>query len=61
VSVPVSGNLTVGGKKITAFVREFLPSGYDGHFVAFDNPDAEKDVSTFLADVVSGAVPTIVP
>ncbi|MGO8999581.1 MAG: hypothetical protein ACLQVI_40160 [Polyangiaceae bacterium] len=59
VPVPASGNLTVGAKKITAFVREYQPSGYDGHFVAFDNPDAETDVATFLADVVNGTVPSV--
>src|SRR4029077_1627819 len=36
----VSANLTVAGKKNTACVREYQPSGYDGHFVAFKNADA---------------------
>jgi hypothetical protein len=59
VAVPASGNLTVGGKPISAFVREYQPSGYDGHFVAFQNADAEADVARFLADVLSGKVPTV--
>jgi hypothetical protein len=59
VAVPASGNLIVAGKPISAFVREYQPSGYDGHFVAFQNPDAEADVARFLADVVSGKVPTV--
>jgi hypothetical protein len=59
-AVPASGNLTVGTSTVTAFVREYQPGAtYDGHFVAFQNADAEQDVSTFLADVVSGVVPKV--
>ncbi len=62
VPVPGSGNLSDGAKAITAFVREYQPaSTYDGHFVAFQNADAKVDVATFLADVVSGAVPKVGP
>jgi hypothetical protein len=58
--VPVGGNLMANGKPFTAIVREYMPTtAYDGHFVAFDNPDAEKDVANFLADAVSGAVPKV--
>jgi hypothetical protein len=53
---PVSGNVTVGAVKITAVVREYAPSGYDGHFVAQQNPDAQKDTKNFLgAALVSAA------
>jgi hypothetical protein len=58
--VPVGGNLMVNAKPITAIVREYMPtSAYDGHFVAFDNPEGEKDVGNFLSDVVSGLVPKV--
>jgi hypothetical protein len=60
VPVPASGNLSDGANPITAFLREYQPGAtYDGHFVAFQNADAEQDVATFLADVVSGAVPKV--
>ena len=59
VAVPASGNLTVGTLKVTALVREYQPSGYDGDFVAIMSTDAEADIATFLADALSGAVPTV--
>ncbi len=60
LAVPVGGNLMVNAKPVTAIVREYMPtSAYDGHFVAFDNPDAEKDVANFLADAVTGLVPKV--
>jgi hypothetical protein len=55
--VPASGNLA--GGTITAFARQYTPSGYDGHFVAFNDPDGQKDVAHFLADVTAGKVPAI--
>ncbi|HEY8079194.1 MAG TPA: dickkopf-related protein [Labilithrix sp.] len=55
--VPASGNLAAGA--ITAFARQYTPSGFDGHFVAYDDPDGKKDVAHFLADVTAGKVPAI--
>jgi hypothetical protein len=49
---PVGGNLSDAGRPVTAVVREYAPSGYDGHFVAFNNADAKADVDRFLADVL---------
>ncbi len=44
----------------TAIVRQYASDGtYDGHFVSFDNPQAEADVNHFLADAVSGKVPQV--
>jgi hypothetical protein len=57
--VPASGNVTTGGKTLTAIVREYQPSGFDGHFVAYKDAGASKDVDRFLADVVSGKVPKL--
>ena len=59
VAVPASGNLMVGSSKVTAFVREYQPSGYDGDFVSVMSSDATEDVSIFLADALSGAVPKV--
>ena len=44
---------------ITAFLREYQPSGYDGHFVVFKDPDAKADLAAFLADVAQGQVPKV--
>jgi len=58
--VPVGGNATSGGKMVTAIVRQYVSDGtYDGHFVSYDNPQAEADVNHFLADAVSGLVPQV--
>jgi hypothetical protein len=54
--VPASANIL---GTITAFARQYTPSGYDGHFVIYDNPDAKKDGAHFLADLVAGKVPAI--
>ena len=59
VPTPATANLTDGSKKVTAFLREYQPNGYDGHFVAYQNPEAEADVAAFLADVANGKVPSV--
>jgi hypothetical protein len=53
----VSGN--VAGGAATAAFKQYAPSGYDGHFVAFQNPTAASDVAKFLAQVARGAVPSL--
>jgi len=58
--VPLAGNLNVGGAAITAVVREYAPGNFDGHFVAFQDGDARKDVDHFLADVHAGKGPPAV-
>ena len=57
IAVPAGGN--TGGGGVTAIVRQYAPSGYDGHFVSFRDPDASRDVARFLADALSGAVPQV--
>jgi hypothetical protein len=57
--VPASGNLLDPSGRVTAFVREYSPNLYDGHFVAFRDPTARRDVAAFLAAVVSGKVPSV--
>ncbi len=57
---PLSGNLTVGMKKITAALRQYAPAaGKDGHFVAFDVATARADTERFLAGVLNGSVPRV--
>jgi hypothetical protein len=60
VPVPAKANIN-NGSPITAFLREYQPAAqaYDGHFVAFKDPDAQIDVATFLADVVTKKVPGV--
>jgi hypothetical protein len=58
--VPAGGNLTIQGLSITAIVRQYVPgSTYDGHFVAYDNAQAEADVDHFLADALGGKAPQV--
>jgi hypothetical protein len=52
-----AGNLTVDSKPVTALVREYGPSGYDGHFVAQRNPQALADVARFLAQAATLSAP----
>ena len=58
VQTSVSGNFTVP-RTITAAVRQYVPLGYDGHFVVFNNSTATTDASRFIARVLRGEVPTI--
>ncbi|HEX8789512.1 MAG TPA: hypothetical protein VF765_01075 [Polyangiaceae bacterium] len=58
--VPLGGNAMIGGKSITAVVRQYAPgASYDGHFVSYDDPAAEADVDHFLADALAGKVPMV--
>jgi hypothetical protein len=53
VALPIKAN--VNG--MTAVTRQYAPSGYDGHFVVFREPDAKTNADRFLADVLAGVVP----
>ena len=55
VPVPVGGN--ADGK--TAVTRQYVPNGFDGHFVVFDDADAKQNADRFLADVVNGVTPQL--
>jgi hypothetical protein len=58
--VPIGGNQMIQGMPMTAIVRQYAPdSTYDGHFVSFQNMQAESDVDHFLADAASGKVPKV--
>jgi hypothetical protein len=58
--VPAGANKMVEGVSITAIVRQYVPgSTYDGHFVAYDNTQAEADVDHFIADALLGKAPLV--
>jgi hypothetical protein len=59
IPVPVSGNLTVSALSVTGVVREYAPGNFDGHFVAFQDPNGKADVAHFLADALGGKVPKV--
>ena len=54
----VTANVTVP-RVATAALRQYSPDGYDGHFVAFRNETAKRDVSKFISTVLSGGVPVV--
>jgi hypothetical protein len=57
---PVSQTVTVGDTAYTAAVRQYGPLvDSDGHFVAFDVPDASLDVQRFLAQAALGLPPQV--
>lgn len=55
LATPIGGN----SAGITAIVRQYAPSSYDGHFVVFRDANAKVDADRFLADAVKGIVPQI--
>lgn len=59
IDAPVSGNRGVGGARYTVVSRQYEPSGYDGHFVLFRNPDAIDDLQEFLGTAILDGIPTI--
>ncbi|MGV3620294.1 MAG: hypothetical protein ACO1OB_05740 [Archangium sp.] len=54
----VTGNITLP-RLTTAALRQYAPDGYDGHFVAFRNETAKRDVSRFITSVLNGNVPVV--
>jgi len=54
----VSGNVT-NPRAVTAAMRQYVPNGYDGHFVVFQNPSAQTDASRFIGRVLRGELPTL--
>lgn len=60
-AVPFSGNVTTASVTVTAALRQYTPSGYDGHFVSFRDATGKADVDRFLAEMMSGAVPKVGP
>jgi hypothetical protein len=57
---PVNQTVVMGGSMFTAAVRQYGPAlESDGHFVAFEVPDAVADVQRFLAQVALGLPPNV--
>jgi hypothetical protein len=54
----VGGNVTTP-RSATAAMRQYVPAGYDGHFVVFQNPSARTDATRFLGRVLRGELPTV--
>lgn len=54
----VSGNVT-RPRTVTSGIRQYEPSGYDGHFVAFQNLQCKQDVMRFFGRAVRGEVPSL--
>ena len=54
--VPAGGN---AAGTFTAIVRQYSPSGYDGHYVVLRNNDATRDVDLFVADALNDKTPMV--
>jgi hypothetical protein len=60
ITRPVSANVTAGDSaKVTAAVFQYEPNGYDGHFVALQNPTAQADWMAFLQSYFSLGSPRV--
>ena len=60
INRPVSANVTgAGGKKVTAAIFPYDPSGYDGHFVATKNGSAIADWSAFMQSYLATGTPSV--
>jgi hypothetical protein len=57
----VNGNVpaSMGAGPASVAFRQYSPSGYDGHFVVYKNPQANGDAMKVLARSARGEVPTI--
>jgi len=57
---PVSGNRNIDGADYTLALRQYeAPADSDGHFVAFDVPEANQDVVNFLFSLGEREIPTV--
>ena len=62
VTLPASGNRRTGEYDVTAVMLQFEPEeGEDGHFVAFRNADARRQLAEFLGTAVNATLPTVSP
>jgi hypothetical protein len=57
---PIIANLDSGdGGIVTGATFQYMPAGYDGHFVALENPAASTDWQSFVSTFVSGGHPYV--
>jgi hypothetical protein len=60
IARPVSANVRAGdGAMRTAAVFQYVPVGYDGHFVSTRSPDAAADWMAFLQSWLATGTPAI--
>lgn len=57
VTPPVKGNAAMG--RATVGIAQFVPMGYDGHFVMQDNPRARAMTTLFMQSLLNDEVPSI--
>ena len=56
---PVSGNVTVESEEFTLACRQYESANSDGHFVVFDQPQANRDAIGFLSSLAAGELPRV--
>lgn len=62
IALPVAGNLTVGGTKVTAVVVQHPEDGIqDGHEVVFQTEPPKHQYRCFLASFAAGKTPVVPP
>ncbi len=62
IALPAAGNLTVGGKKVTAVVVQHPEDGIqDGHEVVFQTEPPKHQYRCFLASFAAGKTPVVPP
>ena len=62
VSLPVQGNIgTPAGPRTGAVLQFPAPAGINGHYVAFELPQAKYQYSCFFASIVAGGTATVPP
>lgn len=59
VARPVSANASTPDGDRTAACFQYLPDGYDGHFVALRHPQAVSDWLAFLTSLAASGTPSI--
>jgi hypothetical protein len=59
VEAPVRANLSTGAGRVTAVQAQYLPDGYDGHFVSTRNPAARAAVQRMLGTFFRDDAPVV--
>ena len=59
VQAPVRANLTTGSGPVTAVQAQYLPDGYDGHFVSTQHPAARGAVLRMLGSYFRDDAPVV--
>jgi pimeloyl-ACP methyl ester carboxylesterase len=59
IPTPVSENFMVGMTRITAVQAQYAPSGYDGHFVSTQNPNARAAIVRMLGTYARDGKPVV--